>query len=201
MSGRKQHYIPQVLLRGFSANPDAKAPTIFVYSRDRGFYRTNTKDTAAEREFYSAVNPGSVTLDDDITAYENILSGQLGVLKASGVNLVDGTLAASVIVHLAIRNDHTRKAFTQTAGQLISGLRDMLTDLPTVRDLVGVDKPTRNSKIKQEIRKELRERNPGLTRRVEFQARAYIGHRESHSDSDIVELRRQCALDLMQYGC
>lgn len=164
MSGRKQHYIPQVLLKGFSASPDAKSPPIFVYSRNRGCYKTNTKDTATEREFYSAINPEAETLDDTITDYENQLTQQLTDIKARGEGPIDAALPAAVITHLAIRNDHTRKTFANAGGQMLGAIGQMFNDTPTVRSLMGVDKPYSQSRAKQEVRKTIASKFPGLDR-------------------------------------
>ena len=163
MSGRKQHYIPQALLKAFSASPDAKAPPIFVYTKERGFYKTNTKDTAAEREFYSPLETEGVSLDDDITTYENQLTEQLSAVKNSQDTRIDSTLAGSIVVHLALRNDHTRKTFGQAGAAVLGAVGTMFTDTTAVRSMMGFDLPFAESEAKQQIRKTIQQKFPRLS--------------------------------------
>lgn len=162
MSGKKQHYIPQVLLRGFSL-ADTKFPPIAVYSRERGFYKTNTRDTAAENEFYSPVLPEGGTLDDEITTYEDELKGQLAKIKEAPDGLVDSELAALVIVHLTLRNDHTRRFFGGAGEGVLSAVRDLFRKTENARAMMGFDRPFKDSMAKQEIRAEIKKRYPFLT--------------------------------------
>lgn len=164
VSGRKQHYIPQVLLKGFSTFPDAKAPPIFVYSRNRGCYRTNTKDSAAEREFYSTFGPDTQTLDDSITDYENQLAKQLNEIKTQGIGPLASALPSTVVTHLAIRNDHTRKIFADIGGKLLGAVGQAFGDATNVRAMMGFDAPYDSSPLKQELRKTLDRLAPGLSK-------------------------------------
>jgi len=152
VSGKKQHYIPQVLLRGFSLT-DAKFPPIVVYSRNRGVYKTNTRDAAAESEFYSPYEHEGISLDDEITTYEGKLSAQLDTIKTAGDNAIDPEVAASVVVHLALRNDHTRKMFGSAGEGIVSALGEVFREAKNARAMMGFDKPFNESMAKQEIRK------------------------------------------------
>lgn len=163
MSGRKQHYIPQVLLKGFSSDPEAKSPQIFVYSRQRGVYKTNTRDTAAEREFYSPIIEGERTLDDSITEYEGELAQSLAILKQSLSVPAESSMAASVVAHLAIRNHHTRQTFEQAGTQMIRAIGDRMQDTSWVRKEMGFDKPFAQSAMKQGIRRMLQQKFPLLS--------------------------------------
>ena len=88
MSGRKQHFIPQSLLKGFGRAGKGAKIQVVVYSHDRGIFPAATDGVAAEREFYSklAVESEADTRDDKITAYETPLADTLATLR----NLGDG---------------------------------------------------------------------------------------------------------------
>jgi hypothetical protein len=109
MSGLKQHYIPQSLLRGFGKQGKGKSVQVTVYSRDRGVFTTATGGVAARRYFYSqlADGVGVETLDDRITAFETRLAKIL--VEFRGVvpgHTVDATKAAEVVTHLCARQAH-----------------------------------------------------------------------------------------------
>lgn len=52
MSGRKQHFIPQALLRGFGVTK-GKATRVYVFRKGQEPYRSSTEGVAAQRDFYS----------------------------------------------------------------------------------------------------------------------------------------------------
>lgn len=134
-----------------------------MYSRERGVYPTNTNDTAAEREFYSPLQEGAVTLDDEITAYEEKLLDQLTNIRSAAVGeTIDPRLASETIVHLAIRNAHVRDTFEAAADQLVAGASDLFTDRDWVKEQLGMDKPIEQSRMKAEIRKTISEKFPQL---------------------------------------
>lgn len=70
MSGRKQHFIPQVLQRGFAREIRGTC-RLWVHHRGRGVYESNVADVAPSRDFCSerALKAGSRNLDDRITGY------------------------------------------------------------------------------------------------------------------------------------
>ena len=53
MAGRKQHYIPQALLRGFKASQTGKHVQVYVFPAGREFYLSSTEGVASKRQFYS----------------------------------------------------------------------------------------------------------------------------------------------------
>ena len=114
MSGSKQHFIPQSLLKGFGLKR-GKSTLVVSYTYDRGIFMPATDGIAAERNFYSElrVEGGEETLDDRITYYETPLATVLTDLWALGDGEdADPRKAAEFVTHLAIRNDNFRKAVT-----------------------------------------------------------------------------------------
>lgn len=141
MSGKKQHYIPKVLLKEFRANQRGKYGQAFVYKSGKVPYLSSIADIAAERYFYSDLGDGtSKTLDDRITDYENTLTSLLRSLQdiANG-RLADPLVSAEVVAHLSIRGAYLREMFSSGARQLIQGTSDSWSDPDIVRAILFLD--------------------------------------------------------------
>lgn len=154
MAGRKQHFIPQYLLRNFEASKTRKESQVVVYKKGAQPYTTSTKGVAAQRDFYSPPADGSeATLDDIITTFESeSFNPALDRLIATqSGDLVDSDLASVVIVHLSIRAAHTRGSFAQLACGLFTQFEDALSDPNKLRKLMDVDSDAPDSKTITEI--------------------------------------------------
>lgn len=141
MSGTKQHFIPQSLLKGFGVKR-GKSTFVVAYTHDRGIFTPATDGIAAERHFYSElrVQGGEETLDDQITYYETPLATVLTELRALGDGEdADSRKAAEFVTHLAIRNDNLRKAVTSAGTAMVEGVADRFVDIASARKLLGLD--------------------------------------------------------------
>jgi hypothetical protein len=147
MSGRKQHFIPQSLLKGFGRPGKGDKIQVIVYHHDHGIFAAATDGIAAEREFYSklAVEGEGETLDDKITAYESSLADTLTSLRDLGDgDAADNQSAAEFVTHLVIRNDHLRK-FMETAGtSMFGGFSEAMSNYDRAKTLIGLggDEPS-----------------------------------------------------------
>lgn len=115
MAGRKQHYIPRAVLRGFLATHGGKTEKVWVFKKNRNPYVSVLEGVAAERDYYSPPSTnGEKTLDDIITDYESRLAALVrGIRELPVESAVDADAAAEVIAHLAPRNNHVRGVFMQ----------------------------------------------------------------------------------------
>jgi hypothetical protein len=138
MSGRNQHFIPQSLLRGFGTKRGNKTYVV-AYTFDRGTFAPPTDGIGAQRSFYSEldVEGGSETLDDKITDYEQQIPAVLDRLRQPSLE-VDAGLAAELVTHLTVRNDHFRKAASKGSADLFQGMGDALAVEGTAKAMVGV---------------------------------------------------------------
>lgn len=156
MSGRKQHFIPQSLLRGFgSAGKGAKIQVI-VYTYERGIFTAATDGIAAEREFYSEldVEGTSETLDHKITSYEQTFPQVLDELRSlNDGEPTDTKIAAEFVTHLIVRNDHFRKAVTSGTGHLAEGMTEAFTDEGQAKALLGLNREQPSEMFAEEIAK------------------------------------------------
>ena len=154
MSGRKQHYIPQVLLRGFGKRGKGKAVQVTVYSRDHGVFTTATDGVAAQRYFYSELpaNNETETLDDKITVYESWLAEIIVEFRATTPGqAVDKAKAAEAVTHLCIRPAHLRDSFASATRQLSQSAESVFRDKNSARKALGLDDPKPNKVLLDEI--------------------------------------------------
>jgi Protein of unknown function (DUF4238) len=177
MSGRKQHFIPQSLLRGFG-EPRGKKTYVVAYTFDRGVFQTPTDGVAAERNFYAelGVEGGPETLDDKITTYEQKIPASLAQLRLVTTH-AEPTLAAELVTHLCVRNDHFRKVVSTGGAGLLSGLTDLMSDEGNSRRFLGVDNEQPSGVIAAEFTKKIAELGPLLTAagitKAQFEALAF----------------------------
>lgn len=102
MSGKKQHYIPQSILKGFRISQNGKIARVWVFKKDEEPRTASTRDVAAQRYFYSELSKGdSFTLDDAITEYENAFSDKVRLLRDTAIESpCDAELASEINVSL-----------------------------------------------------------------------------------------------------
>jgi hypothetical protein len=172
MAGRKQHYIPQCLLKGFKTPGRGKTVKVWVFKKGQQPYVSSIEDVAAERYFYSGLSKdSSLNLDDQITQYENKLSELINKLYESPVgSIIDSSIAAEVITHLTIRVAHLRDIFGISFNELIDDSVEIFSDKKLIRSLMGID----NEDLPQQLQKQIEEKlseyplfeKPGLPKPV-----------------------------------
>lgn len=157
MAGKKQHYIPQALLRGFLINEKGNDRQTRVYKKGQAPYPSSVGDIAATRYFYSDPSSGpSKSLDDRITDYENRLGPLLKELRtADDGHLVDPIVAAEVVAHLSIRGAYLREIFSFGVHKLIDGASTRLKDEELARSMFGVDEHAEESQLTSAIDEQL----------------------------------------------
>jgi hypothetical protein len=140
MSGRKQHYIPQSILKQFETPSTGKTKKAWVFSKSKTFL-SPTKDIAAERHFYSEPSIlGAETLDDAITRYENRLSDVIFSLRQVAMGAeANAQNAAEIVTHLIIRNAALRRNFTDAFQSALDHAIDLFCSEANLRALIGVD--------------------------------------------------------------
>jgi len=105
MSGRKNHFIQRLLLKGFAVDPSARIPQLWVYPRGRKPFKTALEGYGAERDFY-----GDPELDAGITAVESKQSnGLIHDLRTGTDREVDARTAAAFAVQVFARSKNLRR--------------------------------------------------------------------------------------------
>lgn len=138
MAGRKQHFIPQALQRGFGV-VKGKATRVYVFKKGQEPYRSSTEGVAAQRDFYSEPSDEQ-SLDDKITTYEGtVLAPAVAALRAAQVGAFDSNVAAAVVVHLSFRSAFVRGSFSAAATEMLDHFADAMRSDQTARALLEVD--------------------------------------------------------------
>lgn len=138
MAGRKQHFIPQALQRGFGV-AKGKKTQVYVFKKGQQPYRSSTEGVAAQRDFYSEPSDEQ-SLDDKITAYEGaVLAPAIAALRKTPVGTVDSQVAAAVVVHLSIRSEFVRGSFSAAAIEILGDIAGAMSSNETARALLELD--------------------------------------------------------------
>jgi len=119
MAGKRQHYIPQALQRGFVRRWRGQNAYTCVYRKGAEPFETNIKNAAVESHFY--VDPDGEEADSQITQREGEYGALLNHLRAYGsAESVDSEKLAELVAHFEIRTRSLRENFKHMAGYMAS---------------------------------------------------------------------------------
>lgn len=141
MAGKRQHYVPRFLQRGFLKPTNGDAELTWLHRRGMVPRPVSIRDVGVGEYFYSKPDQtGAETLDDLITALEGSLDEQVKSLRVKRAGeLVDGRAAAELVTHLVFRTEHVRSFFASGATKLFDELGSMLAEMERLRSFLGVD--------------------------------------------------------------
>lgn len=128
MAGRKQHYIPRQLMRGFVVMR-GKTEGLFLYRLgNTGAAPVNMADTNSMRYFYSG--PEDTTLDDSITEAECNEFGHALHKARTGIALqpADERTLRRFVAHLVVRTDSTRTMAMDLMARSLDAAEATITD-------------------------------------------------------------------------
>lgn len=183
MSGRKQHYIPQFLLRGFAEPGRGKIPQVRVITREKTFI-AGTDGVAAQREFYSKLGEPDGSLDDLITEAET----EYAAIYRDLIALPDGAMAESqnvarLLTHLTIRGGHIRETLSVFGRYAMHRVAELMTDPAYLRAKLGIDRSEPNNEMRQRLDKIYNEKKAELgnarVSRHEFRRWAFLQFKEN----------------------
>lgn len=169
MAGRKQHHIPQSLLRGFEAARTGKQSQVYVYRLNQDPYLSSVEGVAAQRHFYSQPSDASTeSLDDVITAYEDQrFTGLLNKLRNNGAaTTIDPQVAAEVVSHLTVRAAFIRKSFQNLAHQILDETSQLISDEKRLRSYLSIDEIQLHAMLEEEIDDQILRLKTALPKRV-----------------------------------
>lgn len=128
MSGRRHHFIPQFLQRGFASNKTNKGFYTWMYRKDElNPSNPNIKNVGIQVDFYSEDNES--TLDDLITDAENEYAPYVEELRGNdGTKEIDRKKAALLIAHLEGRTKSLRDSFRNAGTLLLGKVTEYLKD-------------------------------------------------------------------------
>lgn len=178
MSGAKQHYIPQFLLRNFGERRGNKPSRVFVYPRGQRVFRTATSNIAAERHFYSGPSAnGESTLDDEITNFENRITTTLDmVLNSPPTGNLNPEPIAEAVTHLCIRQASFRSIMSQAMEKIADIANTTFTDEKKSWKAFGLDKDRATGQILKGFEELYDNHSLALKGRGFFTKEAFVEH-------------------------
>ena len=125
MSGKRQHFIPQFLLRGFSSR-ESKEVFTWLYRKSNVPFETNIKNVGVEGKFYTTEQDFS--LDDAITNLEPHYAELIGKLREAPSGSISCGKFPEFISHIESRSRYIRHIFQKPAYYFVDKLAGFLED-------------------------------------------------------------------------
>jgi hypothetical protein len=137
MAGKRQHFIPRFLLRGFISKETKKESFTYITGRNSSPIETNIKNVAVESKFYEY---------QDVSADDYITDNEYDYAKAIEYTRTNETLTkqyetsvASFIESLVVRTKYFRSIITSSTNHLIDRTKeDLLKDENLIRLISGM---------------------------------------------------------------
>lgn len=141
MAGKRQHYIPRFLQRGFLAERTDDAERTWLHRRGTAPRLVVTRDVGVGEYFYSKLAAaGEETLDDLTTSLEGDIHTDLQAIRqAKWGSLIESSVAARITTHLTFRTAHLRSVFQQCVAQLLDQISARASDSDQFRELIDLD--------------------------------------------------------------
>lgn len=155
MAGKRQHFIPQFLQKGFASHISGNQAFTWVYRKGKNAFNTNILNVGVEGFFYSEGDNSS--LDDTITAAEGSLASFVETLRVEGeIKQEDFGQAAQLFAHLEVRTRHLRQSFFTAGNNLFNELMAFLSDPISCENYFRQKIKNDPSLIRDSVLKELR---------------------------------------------
>lgn len=124
MAGKRQHYIWQMLQRGFSWQEHSDNH-IWVYRNGVPPERTVTRKFGQSSNFYG---PSGSDADENITKFENTTQSFIqDARKMEDGQFVDVNVSASLVAHLEMRSLFLRDEISRLSQRMIDFIRECMT--------------------------------------------------------------------------
>lgn len=154
MAGKRQHFIPQFLQRGFLTRVQRNQEFTCVYRKNAAPFQTNIKNVGVEGFFYSAAENDA---DEVITGAEDGLGRLVNELRRGDGELPETARFPELFAHLEVRSRHLRQSFLQTGTHLVDALLQTASDPevfePYVRRMLRDDPSLLEEAFAEELRK------------------------------------------------
>lgn len=146
MVGKRQHYVPRFLQRGFlieREDPEKDGERTWLHRLGAPARPVGIADVGVEDWFYSRKGlPGEVTLDDVVTEFEKAFSRDVASLRAFTPGVaIEPEQAAKTVVHLVMRTAHLRRTMSTGITGVIEEIGALFTDPHRLAAMMGFASP------------------------------------------------------------
>ncbi|MBO6767344.1 MAG: DUF4238 domain-containing protein [Erythrobacter sp.] len=141
MAGRRQHYIPRFLQRGFLDDPSGQAERTWLYRKGIEPRRVGIKDVGVGEYFYSRPTADEAsTIDDLITELEGELGRRIARMRdAAPGTQIDPEETASDVAHLVFRTAHIRNVLLEGSIRLFNAAEVLIGDPTRMGSVLGLE--------------------------------------------------------------
>lgn len=113
MSGKRHHFIPQFLQKGFATSEDNHTQNIWIYRKNSPTFSSNIINSGVEGHFYGI--DGDSTLDDEITKFEGKYGQIINSARTSHIHTkLDKKSISKLIYNFEIRTRNLRESFRES---------------------------------------------------------------------------------------
>lgn len=133
MAGKRHHFIPQFLQRGFASHSAGDEHFIWVHRKGGSVFNSNIKNAGIEGQFYN--HEGDTSVDDTITDAEGPLSAFVA-RELQGLphgTPVGADAAAELIGHLSMRTRHVRQNLNSIGAHFMGEIYTAYSDPEMLR--------------------------------------------------------------------
>lgn len=125
MAGKRQHYIPQFLQRGFANHKTNHSIYTWVYRKDVDPFVANIINVGVEGGFYSVAGEGA---DDAVTDAEADFGALVLKLRNEAPEDVADTRVPMLLAHLEVRSRHLRRSLMLMVERFASKFLHFMDD-------------------------------------------------------------------------
>ncbi|MEX2410058.1 MAG: DUF4238 domain-containing protein [Candidatus Paceibacterota bacterium] len=126
MSGKRQHFIPRFLKKGFRSHTERGQDFTWVFRKESKPFNPNITNIGLETHFYTDIN--DTQLDEKITDAEYEYSKLIDDLRNSRNGMVANDLIPEFIAHMEVRTRHFRINFLQMSEDLVDLMISYLSE-------------------------------------------------------------------------
>jgi len=124
---KRNHYLPELMLRRFQSRSKGKKHWIWQFHRERPPTEASTKDVAVGQYFYGKPEDG---VEDALWRQEKAIAPLLDSVETRGVRPEDKPLLRFFLWTLAIRTKAIRSQFESVGQELLRSVRDTIDSPP-----------------------------------------------------------------------
>jgi hypothetical protein len=156
MTGKRQHFLPRFLQKGFASRVRGDDLFTWVYGKDKHAFETNTINVGVEGKFYAA--NGDSEVDRMITEAEGGFASAIDQLRAGAAGPVAAGYIPELLAHLEVRTRNLRQVFLRGGSYIVTRLVDFLEDREAFKDFLRRRMQRDPSLLRKAVRGAIRER-------------------------------------------
>ena len=155
MAGKRQHYIPRFLLKGFCSKTEGPKSFIWYFRKGSKPSEISIRDVAVSKKFYGDSSPESI--DEKLTKMEQQFGPTIDRLRTDKIiNTSDLPTIVEFFINMVIRTQYIRKSFTDATGGLMEMAARNLSDPHKMAAVINEAIKQNKSRFRDQLRSSMR---------------------------------------------